>query len=111
VTEVRLDPGLLRHRVAVERPVETPDGAGGTTIAWEPVATLWARLDPIGASERTVAAHLSAVATHKVTFRRRDDVTGGMRILYRDRRFRVLAVFDPDERGRYAIALTEEEKP
>jgi len=39
------------------------------------------------------------------------NVTGGMRLLYRGRRFRVLAVFDPDERGRYAIAFTEEEKP
>ena len=111
MTDVRFDPGLLRHRVAVERPVETPDGAGGATIAWEPVATIWARLDPVRASEKTIAAHLAAVATHKVTIRRREDVTGGMRILFRGRRFRILAVFDPDERGRYAVALTEEENP
>jgi SPP1 family predicted phage head-tail adaptor len=106
----QFDPGLLRHRVQVERPVGTPDEAGGETIAWELVATLWARVDPAKAGEQTIAGHLAAVVSHKLTFRFREDLCGGMRALFRGRRFRIRAVFDPDERGRYIVVLAEEEK-
>ena len=107
----QFDPGLLRQRVQVERPIGTPDEAGGETIAWEAVATLWARIDQAKASEQAVAGHLAAVVSHKVTLRWRDDLAGGMRITFQDRRFRILATFDPDERRRYVVALAEEEKP
>jgi SPP1 family predicted phage head-tail adaptor len=107
----QFDPGLLRQRVQVERPVGTPDEAGGEAIAWEPVATLWARIDPVKAGEQTIAAHLTGLVTHRVTFRFREDLAGGMHVIFRDRHFRVLAVFDPDERGRYVTALADEEKP
>jgi SPP1 family predicted phage head-tail adaptor len=107
----QFDPGLLRHRVQVERRVGVPDDAGGETIAWEPVTTLWARIDPVRAGEQTVAGHLAAVVSHKLTFRWREELTGGMRVVFRERRFRILAVFDPDERRRYVVALAEEEKP
>jgi SPP1 family predicted phage head-tail adaptor len=105
-----LDPGLLRHRVGLERPQGTSDGSGGETIAWTPVATLWARIDPIGATESAIAGHLTTMATHKITIRWRDDVVGGMRIVFRGRHFRVRAVFDPDERQRYLVLATEEER-
>jgi SPP1 family predicted phage head-tail adaptor len=107
----QFDPGLLRQRVEVERPVGTPDEAGGETVAWETVATLWARIDPVKAGEHTIAGHLAALVSHKLTFRWREDLAGGMRVLFRERRFRILAVFDPDERRHYVVAVAEEEKP
>jgi SPP1 family predicted phage head-tail adaptor len=107
----QFDPGLLRHRVELQQPAGTSDGSGGETIDWATVATIWARIDPVGASEQTIAGHLATVATHKITIRWRDDVTGGMQIVFRGRHFRVLALFDPDERQRYLNLLTEEKKP
>ena len=103
------DPGWLRHRVTVEKAAGVPDEAGGETETWDTLATLWARLEPTGAGERVVAGHLSGVVTHDITVRWRGDIAGGMRVAYRGRRFRILAVHDPDETRRYLVARTMEE--
>ena len=105
------DPGWLRHRITVESAAGASDGAGGETVTWDTLATLWAHIAPAPAGERIVAGHLSGVVTHTVTLRWRDDIAGGMRIAYRGRLFRVLAVQDADETRRYLIAKTEEETP
>ena len=80
-------------------------------LTWDTLATLWARLEPTAANEKIVAGHLTGVVTHTVTFRWRDDIAGGMRVTYRGRTFRILAVEDPDETRRYLVAKTSEEAP
>jgi SPP1 family predicted phage head-tail adaptor len=105
------DPGWLRHRVTLESAAGTADGAGGATIVWDTVATLWANLAPAAAGERIVAGHFTGVVTHEITFRWRADIAGGMRVSFRGRSFRILAVHDPDETRRYVIARTTEEAP
>jgi SPP1 family predicted phage head-tail adaptor len=57
------------------------------------------------------ADRATGVVTHVVTMRFREDVTGGMRLLYRGRRYRVLAAYDPDARRRYVVLRTEIETP
>jgi SPP1 family predicted phage head-tail adaptor len=105
------DPGWLRQRVTVESGAGAPDGAGGETVLWDTLATLWARIDPVAAGEEVVAGHLSGVVTHEVTFRWRGDLAGGMRVAFRGRHFRILAVHDPDETRRYLVAKCREETP
>ncbi len=105
------DPGWLRHRVTVESAAGAADGAGGETVTWDTLATLWAHLEPVAAGEEIVAGHLSGVVTHEVTFRWRDDIAGGMRVTYRGRTFWILAMHDPDETRRYVVAKTTEEAP
>jgi SPP1 family predicted phage head-tail adaptor len=109
VTAPTYDPGRLRHRIVIEAATATGDGAGGETLAWSMVAALWARIEPAGAAERAVADHLAGVVTHEVTIRWRDGVGGGMRVAYRGRHFRFLAVHDPDESRRYLVLAAEEE--
>jgi len=105
------DPGWLRHRIRIERPVATPDGAGGESVAWESLATLWARIEPLEAREHVAADHLAETVSHRLIVRWRNDVAGGMRAVYRGRRFRILATHDPDESRRYLVLSTTEEKP
>ena len=111
MTSADLDAGELTHRVTVESAAGTPDGGGGESVVWDTLATLWAVIRPTEAGERIVAGHLSGVVTHLVTFRFREDIAGGMRILYRGRLFRILGVEDPDEMRRFVVAKCEEEKP
>lgn len=108
---VSFDPGWLRHRIVIEAASAASDGAGGGTVSWTPLGTAWALVEPVAGTERIVAGHLTGVVTHMVTMRHRADVTGGMRILYRGRSYRVLAAYDPDERGRYLALKTELETP
>lgn len=97
--------GALRHRVTLEEPVTSADGAGGRSVTWSAVATLWAAIEPVGAAEVTVADRLDG----RVTLRDRADIVGGMRLTMDGRIFRVLVAHDPDEAGRWTEILAEEE--
>ncbi len=104
-----IDAGLLNHEVALEEPVETPDGAGGFTIVWTQIATLWARLEPLDPARELWAGRQASEATHRVTLRLRGDVKQGMRFRKLTRLFPILSAQDPDESGRYLICRTREE--
>jgi SPP1 family predicted phage head-tail adaptor len=101
--------GRLRHRLVLERPVATADGAGGATIAWEEVATLSAEIVPASSVERNVGEGLADLTQHKVVIRKRDDVSAGDRFRLGARLFRITGVTDPEEDGRYLVCLAEEE--
>ena len=105
------DPGWLRHRVVIEAPAASPDGAGGETVTWSTVDTVWAKMDSPRAIERIATDRLTGVVTHVATLRFRNDVTGGMRLVYRGRPYRVLTAHDPDLNERYLVVKVEVEMP
>ena len=103
------DPGRLRHRVTLAMPSGAPDGAGGASIAWTTVATVFALVAPARAAERAVAGHMATAVTHRITLRWRADLTGGRRAPPRGRPFRVLAAVDPDGSKRFLVLEAVEE--
>ena len=90
------DPGVLNHRIHLERPNETTDLFGGMTISWTHVAAVWAGLQPMAASFRQIAQQTSEEQTHSIVIRYREDVSSGWRINLNQRFFEIESVFDPD---------------
>jgi SPP1 family predicted phage head-tail adaptor len=103
------DPGRLRLRLILEKPVSTPDGAGGTTRSWSASGIVAADLVPVRAEERGRGEGIADLALHKITIRHRTDVEAGDRFRIGARTFLLLAVADPEEDGRYLTCLAEEE--
>ncbi len=103
--------GRLRHRVRLERPVASDDGAGGESVAWSAVANLWARIEPLSAEERLTAERLEAAVTHRITIRHRADLTHTMRFVIGTRVFGIRGLRDLRERHRYVEATCEEIAP
>ena len=102
-------PGRLRHRLTLETATPTPDGAGGVTLAWSAVASVWAEIVPLTADERAVGEGEADLTLHKIIIRRRDDVSTGDRFTLGSRAFRIKSVTDRQEDGRYLVCLCEEE--
>jgi SPP1 family predicted phage head-tail adaptor len=100
--------GALRHRVTLEAPIDAPDGAGGFSRSFTPVATLWARIAPSGVREDFVEQRAEQATNYVVTIRWRNDVSKDMRFVYRGRKLRIQSVLDPDERRRFLICACEE---
>jgi len=76
------DASDLRHRVALQQPADTPDGAGGYTRAWTTIATVWAQVTPGTGGERVIAHGLREQSPYDVRIRYRSDVTAAWRILW-----------------------------
>ena len=100
--------GRLRHRVTLQQPVDTDDGAGGTTRAWADVVTLWGRVEPLAAGERVVADRIEAAADHRVILRWRAGVDHTMRFVHGNRAFAIHGLTDLNERHRFLVCDCEE---
>lgn len=100
--------GALRHRVTLEAPIDAPDGAGGFSRSFTPIANLWARVAPTGAREDFVEQRGEQATNHVVTIRWRDGVAKDMRFVFRGRKLRIQSAVDPDERRRFLICQCEE---
>lgn len=100
----------LNQRVTIQQPVYTDDAAGGGTVVWNDVATVWAEIRSRGggAGERLFAGKLEASATHEITLRYRSDVTPAMRVSYDGRVFNIRRVEDVDAAGVLLELLAEE---
>ncbi|MFP3945019.1 MAG: phage head closure protein [Alphaproteobacteria bacterium] len=103
--------GALRHRVTIELPVETPDGQGGQTVTWSPLATVWAEIRPLKARETVNAHQVEARTTHLVRVRHRPDILPTMRVVFGNRIFAIHGVLDDGERRRFLHLFCEEGAP
>lgn len=102
------DPGALNHRMSLESLLETADGIGSLDKQFQPVDTVWAAIEPKRHDQRLLAQQIDEQATHIVTIRFRSDVATGWRFRKGARSFEIVAIVDPDERGRYLQCHTEE---
>ena len=105
-----IDPGLLSARLDLERRVTASDGQGGVLPGYTPVASLWARIEPVSMAADERADETVSAVTHRISIRFRDDLLIGMRFRKGGRSFVVAAFFDPDETGRYLVCRCAEER-
>lgn len=100
--------GEMRHRLALEAPLETADGGGGVTRTWSLVAEVWGAIRPISGHESAGADGLSGRVSHVIWIRHRTGVTPDMRIRMGTRIFDIKAAIDVSERRRLLRCLVEE---
>ncbi len=93
--------GDLDQRVTIERPERAPDGGGGHTVTWEPVATVWAAVEPLSGRERLQAQQVQSAVTYRIRIRRRADITAGMRVVWCGQVTNIRACPDPGPRAAF----------
>jgi SPP1 family predicted phage head-tail adaptor len=103
--------GALGRRLVLEQPVATPDGAGGVTITFEPLATVWAEVRWLSGDERFVAGRPEQASRHVITLRWRGDVTAGMRFVGDGAVFGIVSAGDPAGDRRRLACQCEEISP
>ena len=101
-------PGELRHRLVLEAPVETPDGAGGVTRSYATLATVWAKVTPASARGDVDADDLAATVTHRIVIRSRADITTRHRFRLGARIYRIVTLRDQDGSGRFTEISAQE---
>ncbi|BAT61226.1 phage head-tail joining protein [Variibacter gotjawalensis] len=105
-----IDPGQLKTRLTVEKPIETPDGAGGVTRGYAVAATVWAAVNPVSLRFATVAEAPGTTVTHMIVVRAPLDVGVRHRLSAGPRVFRVIAVCEQDADGRFLLIRAEERR-
>lgn len=105
---------LLNRKLLLEAPARLPDGAGGYTQGWDVLGTHWAAVQAGSGREVAGVATSMSRVNYRITVRAAP-VGSPARPLpdqrFRDgnRIFKVLAVAEADQGGRYLTCLAEEE--
>lgn len=102
--------GEMRERVTLQSPVRTGDGTGGADIVWTSGATVWAKVEERGGTERLAGERLAARAGITLTIRYRSGITTEMRVLWKGRVLNIKSLSDPEGRKRFLEVACEEEK-
>lgn len=78
-----LKAGILRHRLVLQRPIESQDtDTGAIIVNWLDIATIWAAIIPLSAREFIAAQAEDSKVNTRITIRYRNDVTAKMRLYH-----------------------------
>lgn len=106
----------LNRLLVLEQTVRTADGAGGFSLAWEAIGSLWAEIQP-GAGRDTAGEEVTfASVPYRITVRGAAQGTvrrprPEQRLRDGARVFKILAVTERDPQGHYLICFAREEEP
>jgi head-tail adaptor len=106
-----IDAGRLNRQLVLEAPSGAADGAGGIAPGFAETARFFAAVDPLGPEERDDTGFALTARLFRVTLRFRADLTLAHRFRLGSRVLSLEGLADPDERGRFLVALCREEAP
>ena len=84
--------GELNRRLSLIRKETTRDAYGAEIATWVVVATVWAKVTPVFASERNAAPQTMPVDQATVLINWRTDITAAWRIRYRGKDWQITGI-------------------
>lgn len=84
--------GDLRHRITLQKYIETTDDEGFSTQQWQDIATVWASVENLFGREYWQAAAIQAENTVKFTIRYRKDISSDMRIIFQGQQYEIISL-------------------
>jgi head-tail adaptor len=100
--------GSLRNTVILLNRVETPDEAGGASVAWEASATIFAGVELLPAIAGPADDRARRLQRLKVLVRARPGLALGGRLRAFDRDYEIVSIESDDDRGRRLYLICEE---
>ena len=89
----------MRHRVKIQRQVQTADGVGGFTHTWETFKDVSAAIWPVSSKEIRENMRTATLVTHNFRVRYTAGILAEMRILYKSRVFEINLPINFEERN------------
>ena len=105
---------VLNRRLVLEEETRAPDGAGGWSRAWTALGVLWGAVRARSGREIEVGARQFSRVSHRIMVRAAPAGSparprADQRLRLGARLFRIRAVTEADERGRYLTCWADEE--
>jgi len=93
--------GTMTERVQLKRRIPSHEDEGGEAAAYSPIATVWARVQPLAARQMFESDARGQTISHSVVLRFRTDLKPGDRISWRGGELDIEAANDLNGRRTY----------
>lgn len=91
--------GKLRHRITLQKQINSVNNYGATVTTWRNVATVWADVRPLSGREYFSAQQVQSEVTTQIWIRYRQGIDPTMRIKFGKRLFAIVSVINAQERN------------
>ena len=91
--------GKLRHRITLQKQVNTVNDYGAAVTTWKNVATVWADVRPLSGREYFSAQQVQSEITTQIWLRHLDGIKPSMRVKFGKRFFEIVSVLNTQERN------------
>jgi head-tail adaptor len=107
---------VLNRRLTLQEPVRVPDGGGGFRLTWVSLGAVWAEVRAGSGNEAAGEFLTVSKVGYRITLRAAQPGAASRpkpEQRFRDgtRLYRIHAVTEADERGRYLVCFASEEVP
>lgn len=103
-----MNPGSLNRRITIQKQTSARNAEGVASKEWEPVTTVWAGIEYLRGREYFQAASINSEVTARIRIRYRQGLTAHMRVVYGERIFEIINVFDIEEKHREIHLMCKE---
>lgn len=100
-------PGKIDQMVTIQTYQTTSDGAGGTIVTWEDLASVWAAVASEAGRESIEEGRTNAASGVVFTIRNRSDVNATMRIIWEGVAHNIRQVKSTGSRSMYLKIIAE----
>jgi len=84
--------GSLRHQIELYAPSRLADGAGGASLEWTLVETVWAGLERLASTRDFAGDRNNRLRRLAATIRKRTDVDLGARVRFEETLYEIVSV-------------------
>lgn len=103
--------GEFRHSIVLQSPTGSRNAVGERSTSWTSVATVRAKIEPLTANQRFIAAQANSEVSHRVTVRYDSSIAaidGSWRVKFGGRYFVIDGVRNIEERNKIIELLCKE---
>ena len=91
--------GKLRHRITLQKQVNTVNDYGAAVATWKNVATVWADVRPLSGREYFSTQQVQSEVTTQIWLRHIEGIKPTMKVKFGKREFEILFVLNTQERN------------
>ena len=100
--------GTLRHRITLQKLIVSTNSNGFEVETWKELKTVWAAVSNLQGREFFAAAAVQAENTVKFTIRYVSDIDPTMRIIFRNKRYDIVAIDNKKYQNKYMEIKAQE---
>lgn len=86
--------GKLRHRVTLQKQINTQNDYGAFVTTWQDIATIWAEIKPISGREYFEVSQVQSEVTTQIWIRYCDGIEPTMRVAHNGKQYEIVSVLN-----------------
>ena len=91
---IPINPGKMRERVTIEKPVRTENKMGESVLTWVAVRRTWASVEGVSSKEVLANSRQEFDISHRVRLRYQSDLTNNHRLDWNGRKLEIISLLE-----------------